>query len=283
MLTAAGVAAIALVVACRPLLRAPPPRVERTQCAASAQKAVPSCTPRGVACGRTVIDEFASSAEVNELRAIAQRGMALGGGAGGPTILDLQSGALSYRDKFIDVWSAFNGTKGARAFRRSEVEVYARVVARIRDLAERTFGVGSGGLFLTAPTFFSRISAALPPITMHDEYWHTHIDAEQYGSFAFTALLYLSESGADFDGGDFWFMPQQRGQRLEGGAEDGDDASPVAALRPARGRLVLFTSGAEHPHRVTQVTTGVRLALTVAFTCDRSMAIDDFLERALPG
>ena len=59
----------------------------------------------------------------------------LGGGAGGPTILDLQSGALSYGDKFVDVWSLFNATEGVEAFRRSEVAVYAaeRVIGKKND------------------------------------------------------------------------------------------------------------------------------------------------------
>ena len=66
--------------------------------------AVPRCTPAS-SCGRMVVDEFASADEVEALAGIAARGMALGGGAGGPTILDLQSGALSYKDKV-------NATKG---------------------------------------------------------------------------------------------------------------------------------------------------------------------------
>ena len=44
---------------------------------------------------------------------------------------------------------------------------------------------------------------------------------------------------------------------------------------------MLFTSGHEHPHHVEKVTGGTRLALTVAFTCDPSTAIEDFLGRAL--
>ena len=44
----------------------------------------------------------------------------MGGGSGGPTILDLQSGALSLQDKFVDVWTAFNLT-GKRPFTRSDV------------------------------------------------------------------------------------------------------------------------------------------------------------------
>ena len=83
---------------------------------------VPGCSPSGAACGHMVVDNFASAEEVAALRAIADRGMALGGGAGGPTILDLQSGAVSYGDKFIDVYVAFN-TSGQRAYRRSDVAV----------------------------------------------------------------------------------------------------------------------------------------------------------------
>ena len=87
------------------------PSLVRTPCSRRDYKpAVPGCSPTGDACGRLVLDGFASTAELAGLRAIAARGMALGGGDGGPTILDLQSGALSWRDKFIDVWAAFNAS-----------------------------------------------------------------------------------------------------------------------------------------------------------------------------
>ena len=46
-------------------------------------------------CGRLVLDDFVSASELAGLQHIAKKGMALGGGTGGPTILDLQSGALS--------------------------------------------------------------------------------------------------------------------------------------------------------------------------------------------
>ena len=256
---------------------------------------VPSCTPHGNNCGHLVYDSFASAEEVSALRAIAARGMALGGGAGGPTILDLQSGALSLGDKFVDVWSVFNATEGVKAFTRSEVAVYADVVERIRLLAESTFGVSSGGratgggtrgaklaaasaarLHLTAPTFFSRISGDKQPKTAHDEYWHTHVDLEQYGSFVITSLLYLADAGADFEGGQFEIMPRGTTYKSDGTAQ------PLTTVTPSRGRLVLFSSGSEHPHRVTRVTSGERLALTIAFSCDEGAAIHDFLGRALP-
>ena len=57
----------------------------------------------------------------------------------------------------------------------------------------------------------------------------------------------------------------------------------VAAVRPAVGRLVLFSSGREHPHHVEPVRSGERLAVTVAFTCEKRAAVQDFLARAEDG
>lgn len=62
--------------------------------------------------------------------------------------------------------------------------------------------------------------------------------------------------------------------------ESDDTAQPVTTVLPSRGRLVVFSSGSEHPHRVTRVTSGERLALTIAFSCDKGAAIQDFLGRA---
>ena len=46
---------------------------------------------------------FISTQEAKNLRALADFGMKNGGGAGGATIMDLPSGALSYGEQFIDV------------------------------------------------------------------------------------------------------------------------------------------------------------------------------------
>ena len=64
---------------------------------------------------------------------------------------------------------------------------------------------------------------------------------------------------------------------------DGDAVAAAAAalVSPKPGRLVLFSSGAEHPHHVEQVTRGTRLAVTIAYTCDERAAIQDFLGRAV--
>ena len=102
----------------------------------------------------------------------------------------------------------------------------------------------------------------------NDEYWHEHVDTLQYGSFSYTALLYLADGrGADFDGGDFVF--------------DALHGRPASRVGPRRGRVVAFSSGAEFPHHVERVTRGDRLAVTIAFTCRREDGIEDFLSRAV--
>jgi len=242
-------------------------KFERVRCARQPSGSPPpvaGCTPRREECGRLFVEGFASPEEVAALRDIAERGMAIGGGSGGPTILDLQTGALSFEDKFVDVWLALNAT-GRRPYSKSDVKAYADVASRAAALLEREFA--ADGLQLTAPTFFSRIRADRPPVIANDEYWHSHVDTLQYGSFVFTTLLYLSDAETDFEGGDFVF--EEAGDR------------PAARVAPRRGRLVAFSSGSEFPHHVEQVTQGVRLALTIAFTCTADAAIDGFLSRAV--
>ena len=138
------------------------------------------------------------------------------------------------------------------------------VTDRVRSALEAEFEVS--GLQLTAPTFFSRIAAAQKPRQANDEYWHAHVDREQYGAFDFTALIYLSEFGEHFEGGQFAFV--------DAGAE-------ALTVEPREGRTVLFTSGAENVHKVHRVSDGVRLAFTVAFTCDPAKGVQDFLQNSV--
>ena len=46
-------------------------------------------------------------------------------------------------------------------------------------------------------SFFSHINSSKTAETLHDEYWHSHIDTEQYGTFAYTSILYLNTQGED--------------------------------------------------------------------------------------
>ncbi|WAQ96774.1 OGFD3-like protein [Mya arenaria] len=169
---------------------------------------------------------------------VAKRGLAYGGSNGGASILDLHSGALSKNDKFINV--------------------YRRVKDKIHRAIAEHFHVPLTSLFLTKPTFFSRMNTSEAK-TMHDEYWHPHIDRVTYGSFFYTSLLYLTTYGTDFTGGRFIFTDQGHNMTVE----------------PRLGRVSFFTSGSENVHYVEKLTSGVRYAVTISFTCDPSMAIAD--------
>lgn len=64
--------------------------------------------------------------------------------------------------------------------------------------------------------------------------------------------LYLCDAGVEFEGGAFSFH----------------DPDADRTVLPRSGSLLLFSSGAENPHSVAQVTRGVRFALAAWFTHD---------------
>ena len=80
-------------------------------------------------------------------------------------------------------------------------------------------------------------------------------------NFYYASLLYLTDFGEDFSGGEFVFV----------------DVSDKLnrTIEPRLARLSFFTSGIENKHHVKPVISGVRYALTLGFTCDVSKAIPD--------
>jgi len=209
-------------------------------------------------CARLVVDGALPRAGVRAVRdmfawLVAE---AWGGGSGPPSVVDLHAGSISYKEAFVELRKLMEFKQVE--FSAEQVGAYLDVRDRIRRIIESKFGIPENTLKHDM-TFFSHINASKAAKTVHDEYWHTHIDTEQYGTFAFTALLYLNSQQEDFDGGSFLFLPSS------GGGE------PVG-VEPREGRLVIFTSGAENTHRVTRVTRGTRLALTSAFTCSEEAA-----------
>ena len=62
-------------------------------------------------------------------------------------------------------------------FPKSEYSTYfsRAVKENVKKAIADHFGLDSSSLYLTHPTFFSRIDAN-PARTMHDEYWHVHVD-----------------------------------------------------------------------------------------------------------
>jgi len=231
-------------------------------CAADTQAAeeLTSCSQarqRG-RCGRYVIDGAVETAHVAELRHLLEWlvAEAWGAGSGPPSVVDLHAGSISYKEQFVEL-GALMKFKSIE-FTPQQVAAYSAVRTSIRALVASHFGMPEESL-LHDLTFFSHINASKEAKTMHDEYWHSHTDTEQYGTFAYTALLYLATQHEDFEGGTFIF-------------EDVIDEHLHQLVEPRVGRLVMFSSEAENPHRVEKVTKGVRLALTAAFTCNAEKA-----------
>ena len=55
----------------------------------------------------------------------------------------------------------------------------SEVKNQIQKAIAAEFGIPVDRLYLTKPTFFSRMDTT-PPHTIHDEYWHTHVDKVCY-------------------------------------------------------------------------------------------------------
>ena len=220
-------------------------------CSADYGNKFKSCAPKK--CGRCVMDNLFDAEDVRNLRRIAEKGLALGGSNGGASILDLHSGALSKGDKFTNIYRFEQ-----KIFSSKDFELYRRTKNKIHEAIAKEFDIPKSKLYLTYPTFFSRMDSR-PAKTKHDEYWHPHIDKLTYKTFYYTSLLYLSEYGEDFMGGRFKFIAKKSNKTVE----------------PRRGRLSFFTSGAENPHFVEPVISGTRFAITVSFTCDPKAAIKD--------
>ncbi|XP_076763350.1 2-oxoglutarate and iron-dependent oxygenase domain-containing protein 3 [Xylocopa sonorina] len=219
----------------------------------------PECIPEK--CGRVVTDKLVSSTETDVLLKIATSGLNLGGSDGGASILDLHSGALSKGQGFIDIYTL---PEAKQIFNNADFAIYKVAKTKIQHAVAHNFGVSSDEIYLTKPTFFSRMTNASAK-TIHDEYWHSHVDKETYESFHYTTLLYLNDYGRDFEGGRFMFIDQNNVKTI---------------IEPRKGRVSMFTSGSENVHAVEKVQSGTRYALTVSFTCDSNAAISDPIFRA---
>ncbi|XP_027519885.1 2-oxoglutarate and iron-dependent oxygenase domain-containing protein 3 isoform X1 [Corapipo altera] len=213
------------------------------------------CTPRR--CGRGVSDAIITREEAERIRRIAERGLSLGGSDGGASILDLHSGALSLGKHFVNLYRYF-GDKIHDIFTEEDFALYRDVRQRIQQRIAQVFGISSSSMYLTKPTFFSRMNSTEAKTT-HDEYWHPHVDKVTYGSFDYTSLLYLSDYTQDFGGGRFVFL----------------DADSNKTVEPRAGRVSFFTSGSENLHRVEKVHWGTRFAITISFTCNPEHGIGD--------
>lgn len=213
------------------------------------------------ACARFVLDDAVPEKEAAELRKMIEWLIeeAWGAGSGPPSVVDLHQGSISYKDSFVELAQLMEFK--SITFSEAQKEAYYAVRRYLRTRLSGLFGIPEEAL-LHDLTFFSHINGSKEAVTMHDEYWHQHIDTEQYGTFEYTALLYLSTSGSDFNGGEFVFDNATRLSK----------ANVEAVVEPRYNRLVAFTSDAENPHHVKKVSDGIRITLTAAFTCDEEKA-----------
>ena len=157
-------------------------------------------------------------------------------------------------------------------FSQAQFGVYKGVIDAITDAVTQEFGLTE--VHFSAPTFITRTigTDGWEPTATHDEYWHLHVDKNNTAHYDYSGLLYLNEYGEDFGGGLLTFHDN----------EDGDEA-PDLEIEPLPGRLLLFTAGREHPHRVGRVTRGTRYVLSFWFSCDASKAFGTFLDGKVHG
>ena len=206
-------------------------------------------------CGRAVNDGLITNKDAHALLKLAKKGLAKSTSTGGASIIDLHSGALSSGQNFINLYKSYPDL-----YQPDDFVVYRRVKDQIKEYIAEHFEIDPNGLYFTHPTFFSRLEN-IPAQTMHDEYWHVHIDKDTYPNFHYTSLLYLTDLGEDFQGGEFVFVDTH--EKLN------------RTVEPRLGRVSFFTSGIENKHHVKPVKEGVRYALTMGFTCDLTKAIPD--------
>eukprot|EP01135_Chromosphaera_perkinsii_P003141 Nk52_evm30s236 gene=Nk52_evmTU30s236 len=231
------------------------------------------CSP--VKCGRAVYDGLFDVSDLKKLKNMASEVMSkYGGSTGGPTILDLHSGALSKGEKFVNVYKVaeLEKKRNPDSFTPILTEEVKNAYEKVKNIVQAKISeeFGCENLYLTKPTFFSRISGK-KAVTMHDEYWHPHIDKLQYGTFYYTSLVYLNDYETDFLGGRFVFdddHPESYGVKAK-------KHTPFKKLyvEPRKGRLSFFTSGSENVHHVEKVTEGFRFAITISFTCEKKHMI----------
>mmetsp|Transcript_23611 Transcript_23611/g.40121 ORF Transcript_23611/g.40121 Transcript_23611/m.40121 type:complete len:333 (-) Transcript_23611:170-1168(-) len=220
-------------------------------------------------CSRAVLDNKFRAEDITALHAIAAKGMGARDKIGGPTILDINTGFLRDSAGLVNLFSAeaARANHGEGLLIAEDFEVYGRIIKQLKDLVSETFQYQ--GLHFTAPTFITRLDGDTPwePREIHDEYWHKHADHNNTEHYHFSGLLYMSEYQKDFEGGRLLFY----------GQDDSSD-EPTEVVEPAPGRVVMFSSGAENPHRVERVTAGERFVLAFWFTCDPAREFEIFLD-----
>ena len=78
------------------------------------------------------------------------------------------------------IWSMFLSWQRILNFwkisnEKVKLETCRNVREKIHNALASKFGIASSNIYLTKPTFFSRLTNK-PPLSTNDEYWHPHVD-----------------------------------------------------------------------------------------------------------
>lgn len=226
-------------------------------------------------CGRRIIDDTFSEDDMEKLQVLVEKGMAQREAPGGPTILDMNTGYIRDTNGLDNLFAKENDI-----YSEADFALYGKVILQLRNSVVEVFNL-SFPLYFTAPTFFTRIDAREPweAREIHDEYWHIHADMNNTEHYQYSGLLYLSTYDEDFTGGRLRFIRDDDScAASENGAIDDADADAELIVEPLKGRLAIFSSGAENPHHVEKVKTGQRFVLSFWFTIFEEKQFEIFLD-----
>ena len=138
--------------------------------------------------------------------------------------MDINSGFVRDQDGLINMYAPNQPAEGHHAvaphdhadadpisFDGEEYALYKSTIQSIRARIMMEFGLEE--LYFTAPTFVTREvgnESHWRPKSMHDEYWHPHVDKNNTAHYDYSGLLYLNEHGTDYTGGMFAFLDGPR-------------------------------------------------------------------------
>ena len=173
------------------------------------------------------------------------------GGPGGPTILDLQSGALVSRQVCRRMVGVQQHARGA-CVSPSELSAYANVVGRVGELAKAQFDVRPAAPHVAH--IFSRIWGEKPPITGA---MLAHIDLERMARSCSRRCSTCRRRARTL---------RRQLRLLATRRRDGDPRATHLHGQPRRAARALRRARSTAPRHPRDF--GTRLALTIAFTCD---------------
>lgn len=141
---------------------------------------------------------------------------------------------------------------------------FVRLVERMRRAIAHEYGLP---LVCVSPklAFVSRMHADSDDAARQS----LHVDESSFEAFHYSAVLYLSSHGVDFEGGTFAFADGPESTAGAVGPESTAGAVPapsqIREVAPSAGVCLTFSSGWENPHAVAPLSAGLRMALPAFF------------------